>query len=465
MTNIFQQKQINRLSNWLKINTSYTSTSYLKNILITAVIVLLCIATVDAQQQIADIKTSKTVIDGFMDKRFGMFIHWGPVTLRGSEIGWSRANQVPKDEYDNLYKEFNPVLFNADTWVTAAKDAGMKYLTITAKHHDGFCLWPTAYSGYNIMNSPFKRDIVGELAKACKKQGIAFCIYFTVLDWHDANYPIHNIPGDTTIDASADMNKFVATMKNELKELITRYHPYMLWFDGNWEVPWTKAYGEEVYQYIKSIDPAVIINNRLGKGKHTELGSETVGDYATPEQFVGALNMKDPWESCITICNQWAWKPNDRMKTLKECIQTLVKTAAGNGNLLFNVGPMLDGRMEARQVERLKEMGTWLAKYGTSIYGTKGGPYIPNNLYATTRKENRIYLHVFERNANKLALPSLPNIKIKKAYFMNGNAVSFTQDNSSGIEINLPEVLPDAVSCVIVLELDKNTEQLPVVNN
>jgi alpha-L-fucosidase len=153
------------------------------------------------------------------------------------------------------------------------------------------------------------------------------------------------------------------------------------------------------------------------------------------------------------------------LKTLKECIQTLVKTAAGNGNLLFNVGPMMDGRMEARQVVRLKEIGNWLAKYGTSIYGTKGGPYIPNKLYATTRKGNRIYLHVFEKNNNKLALPSLPNIKVKKAYFMNGNTISFTQDNSSGIEINLPDLLPDAVSNVIVLELEKNAEELPIVNN
>ncbi|MEP7110396.1 MAG: alpha-L-fucosidase [Ferruginibacter sp.] len=207
----------------------------------------------------------------------------------------------------------------------------------------------------------------------------------------------------------------------------------------------------------------VVINNRLGKGDGAVISATTVGDYLTPEQMVGELNMKDPWESCITICKQWAWKPNDSMKTLKECIQTLVKTAAGNGNLLFNVGPMLDGRMEARQVERLKEMGKWLTKYGISIYGTKGGPFIPNNIYAATRKGNRIYLHIFERNANKLNLPALPGTKIKKAYFLKGNEVTFTQDTNSGIEINLQEKLPDGVSSVIVLELDRNAEQLPVV--
>ncbi|MNE63616.1 Alpha-L-fucosidase [compost metagenome] len=153
------------------------------------------------------------------------------------------------------------------------------------------------------------------------------------------------------------------------------------------------------------------------------------------------------------------------MKTLKECIQTLVKTAGGNGNLLFNVGPMMDGRIEARQIERLREMGAWLTKYGTTIYGTKGGPYKPNNMYATTRKGNLIYLHIFERNSDKLILPALMDAKIKKAYFFNGEVVSFAQNKDFGVLINLPKVLPDAVSSVIVLELDKNAEKLNIINN
>ena len=405
--------------------------------------------------------TSKKILDGFMDKRFGMFIHWGPVSLRGTEIGWSRGTQVPKEEYDNLYKEFNPVLFNADAWVKTAKDAGMKYLTITAKHHDGFCLWPSAYTAYDIMSTPYKKDVVGELAKACKKYDIKFCIYYTVLDWYAPNYPIQGSK-DTIGSPQADMGKFVAYMKNQLKELITNYHPYMLWFDGNWEKPWTKEYGEEVYQHIKSIDPAVIINNRLGKGKHTELDSETVGDYATPEQFIGALNMKDPWESCITICNQWAWKPNDKMKSKKECIQTLVQTAAGNGNLLFNVGPMMDGRIEARQVNRLKEMGEWLKLYGESVYNTKGGPYKPNKIFATTRKDNKIYFHVFNAENNQLSLPALPGVVISKAWFLKGQPVQFAQDEKN-IRITLPAKMTDEDCSVIVLELNKNAETIPVI--
>lgn len=390
-------------------------------------------------------RTPPSALADFMTQRFGMFIHWGPVTLRGTEIGWSRGNEVAQADYDSLYKEFDPVLFNADAWVAAARAAGMRYLTIVAKHHDGFCEWPTDYSAYNIMHTPFKRDVVGELATACRKQHILFCIYSTVLDWHDPDY-------------GPNMPRFVERMKGELKELITRYHPYMLWFDGYWEKPWTVAYGREIYAYIKSLDPDVIVNNRLGKNMDTLSGPDVVGDFLTPEQKIGRLNMREPWESCITIAQQWAWKPNDRVKTLKECIHTLVKTASGNGNLLLNVSPMPDGRMEAREVTRLREMGAWLQRYGASIYGTRGGPYVPNDVYATTRKGNRIYVHIMERRSDTLTLPALPGARVVKAYWMGGSAVGFTQD--AGYTFSLPPTLPDPNSAVLVLELDTNADNL-----
>lgn len=432
-------------------------------LLITCGIIASCISAQPQNLSSTDIKTSPKVMEDFMSKRFGMFIHWGPVTLRGTEIGWSRGHQVPVEEYDQLYKEFNPVLFDADQWVKAAKEAGMKYLTITSKHHDGFCLWPTQFSYYNISNTPFKRDIVGELSRACKKQGIAFCIYFSVLDWHDKNYPLHNL-GDSIPDPNADMNVFVQTMKNELTELITHYHPYMLWFDGNWENPWTKEYAKDIYALIKKLGPKLIVNNRLGKSHEKVMGNETVGDYATPEQVIGEINMKDPWESCITICNQWAWKPNDKMKTLKESIQTLALTSGGNGNLLYNVGPMPDGRMEKRQVVLLSKMGEWLQKNGVSVYGTKGGPYKPNKEYASTRKGNKIFIHVFKQNGKALKLPALPNTIISKVYFLNGSAVLISK-GKDGLILHLPVELPDENDTVIVFEIDKDSETLPLIEN
>ncbi|MDB5089499.1 MAG: hypothetical protein JWR09_3493, partial [Mucilaginibacter sp.] len=212
-------------------------------------------------------------------------------------------------------------------------------------------------------------------------------------------------------------------------------------------------------------DPNVIINNRLGgNNDHPKLTSEMIGDFATPEQRIGELNMKTPWETCMTICNQWAWKPNDTMKPLKQCIQTLVKTSGGNGNLLFNVGPMPDGRMEERQVKRLKEMGEWLKIYGESIYGTKGGPFKPNEVFAATRKGNKLYIHVFEKKSNALTLPAIANVKVKQAYLLKGDKIDYSQDVDGAITLQLPGQLPDSNDSVIVLELTTNTETIPVVS-
>lgn len=413
--------------------------------------------------------TSKAVMDKFMDLRFGMFIHWGPVTLRGTEIGWSRHLQVPAADYDTLYKHFNPVKFNADEWVKTASDAGMKYLVITAKHHDGFCLWPSAYTDYNIMATPFKKDVVGLLAKACKKYGIRFCIYYSVLDWHYPEYPIDN-PNDTTergIRKDAHIDKYVAYMKNQLKELVTKYDPMMLWFDGPWEKPWTADMALDMYKYLKTLKKDLIINNRLGKAFSGTGASGTatfLGDYDTPEQRIGDLDMNTPWETCMTICEQWAWKPNDKMKSLRTCIETLVKVAGGNGNLLFNVGPRPDGTIEPEQVTRLKEMGDWLKQYGAAVYNTHGGPYYPNATYAATRSGNKVYLHVFDATQGSVTLPAMPGVKIKKAYLLKGGAVKLTA-TADQFTIKLPAVLPDPNDTVVVLETDKPAMSVAPIKN
>lgn len=415
-----------------------------------------------AQQKATVVKTPTAVLQDFMDQRFGMFIHWGPVNLRGTEIGWSRGNSVDTADYDNLYKEFNPVLFNAEAWVLAAKNAGMKYLTITAKHHDGFCLWPSKLTDYDIMSSPYKKDILAELSKACAKYGIKFCVYFTILDWHDPLYPVSNIP-NAGLKSTGDMRKFVDKIKNQLTEIVKGYHPYMLWFDGNWESPWTLQMGQEIYAHLKQLDPNVIVNNRLGKGTHKLMNDQTVGDYATPEQYIGEINMKDPWESCITICRQWAWKPNDQMKTLKESLQTLAGTAGGNGNLLYNVGPMADGRMEARQVKMLAEMGKWLSQYGVSVYGTRGGPYPPSKDLVATRKGSKVYLHLLKTDAKTIALPNLPTKqRLSSVRYLNGPLLAFQQDEY-GINIPLTGKLPDMNDTVLVLDFVGDVTDVEIV--
>ncbi|RAJ77364.1 alpha-L-fucosidase [Chitinophaga dinghuensis] len=405
-------------------------------------------------------------LSAFMNDRFGLFIHWGPVTLRGTEIGWSRDKEVSKEEYDSLYKEFDPVLFQADAWVKTAKDAGMRYLTITARHHDGFCLWPSKYTDYNISHTPYKKDILKALQTACKKQGIKFCIYYSVLDWHHPDYPIHSAH-HAKLDPQADMQKYIAYMKNQLKELIDNYDPYMLWFDGQWESPWTDAMGKEIYAYVKRLKPGIITNNRLGKQfaamENKEINAaDMVGDYDTPERVVGRLNMTMPWESCFTLCQQWAWKANDQMQPLQKCLAILSKTAGGNGNLLLNIGPMPDGRIEARQVARLKEIGDWLKINGDAIYNTAGGPYEATNNYATTRKGKNIYLHILNTDTASYLLPALPGALVKSAHTITGQPVTVNTSNK-GLEVQLPESLRRQLQYVVVLELDKDAMTLPVV--
>ncbi|MBS1577274.1 MAG: alpha-L-fucosidase [Bacteroidetes bacterium] len=403
----------------------------------------------------------------FMDMRFGMFIHWGPVSLRGTEIGWSRTRQVPASDYDNLYKEFNPVLFSADDWVKTAKDAGMKYLVITARHHDGFCLWPTKYTTYNISNTPFKKDVVGALQKACKKYGIKFGIYYSDLDWWHKDYPMHS-PDSKIPDPKSNMNTYINYVKNQLKELIELYDPYLFWFDGQWEKPWTDSIGREVYNYVKALNPNLIVNNRLGKEMAGDINkkidpAKMIGDYDTPEQVVGRMNMTTPWESCFTICNQWAWKPNDKMKPLSECLRILSQTAGGNGNLLLNVGPMPDGRIEARQSARLKEVGDWLKTNGSAVYKTMGGPYPPNKSFSTTRKGNKIFVHIINTDTAAISLKNIPGVKIVKAYTMDGTPVKINT-SSTGFELQLPPALKDGIEYIIVLETNQNTEQLALIN-
>ncbi|MES2006430.1 MAG: alpha-L-fucosidase [Bacteroidota bacterium] len=397
-----------------------------------------------------------------MAKRFGMFIHWGPVSLRGTEIGWSRGNQVAVEDYDSLYKEFNPVLFNAKEWVKTAKDAGMKYIVITAKHHDGFCLWPSKYTDYSIAATPYKKDILAELSKACKEQGIGFGIYFTILDWHDALYPNSNIKGAPQ-KPTGDMKQFVEKMKKEIGELITSYHPFLLWFDGNWESPWTREMGEEIYAHIKKLDKTIVVNNRLGKGEHSKMSDTMVGDYLTPEQEVGKINLQYPWESCITIGKQWAWRPNDNMKSTQTSLQTLLSTAGGNGNLLYNVGPMADGRIEARQVKILAGIGNWLKQNGQAVYATNGGPYTPNTQYASTRKGKNIFIHLLKNDTVSITLPLLPGTRVIKAYVVNTKQQIGVKQDANGITLDLSGITKDKLIPVIALETDRETIEIPLV--
>jgi alpha-L-fucosidase len=386
------------------------------------------------------------------DARFGMFIHWGPVSLNGTEIGWSRGRDLPRAEYDRLYTRFNPTKFDADEWVAIAKAAGMKYIVLTCKHHDGFCLWDSAATNYDIMQTPYARDVVQALAEACARAGIRFCTYYSVCDWHNPDFLNTSPESPATYDpnnrfvrrATYNLDHYELYVRAQVRELITKYHSNLMWFDVPQDFG---ARGYELIDYCRSLNPNIIINNRAGGG--------APGDYDTPEQRVGTYQDDRPWETCMTICRQWAWKPNDTMKSLRECLRTLVLSAGGDGNLLLNVGPMPDGRIESRQVERLKEMGDWLAQYGDTIYGTRGGPWKPTRSVAATRKGDTAFIHILRQRAAVLRLPAIGAKLVSARLHADGTPVKFEQ-SAAEIVLWLPPADPALIDRVVALTFDRD---------
>jgi len=395
------------------------------------------------------------------EARFGMFIHWGPVSLTGQEISWSRANSntncpnngpTPVEVYDNLYKKFNPVDFNAAEWVSLAKTAGMKYMVLTAKHADGFLLWNSKVDGYNINATPFHRDICAELAKAARSQGMKLGWYFSPMDWRDPDC------------RSANNERFVLKMQSELRELLSNYGKIdVLWFDCDgrpaiWDPPTT-------YPLVRGLQPQMLINNRLEMSTHDQwvhqgqLGPNE--DYYTPEQRIGAYDDQTPWETCMTLGTQWSWKPDDKIKSVNEVINILAQCAGGDGNLLLDVGPMPDGRIEPRQVEVLKQVGSWLDKNGKSIYGTRGGPWKPTKSIASTRKGEVIYLHVLRWKGDVVELPDITR-KIKSASLLGGGKIGVEKKDGQ-VLITVPAALRDAMDTVVKLSLDGSAMDLPAL--
>ncbi|HNQ87510.1 MAG TPA: alpha-L-fucosidase [Verrucomicrobiota bacterium] len=388
------------------------------------------------------------------DARFGLFIHWGPVSLKGTEIGWSRGgdrrgygsrgSEVPADVYDNLFKQFNPTGFNAREWVALAQAAGMKYLVFTSRHHDGFSMFDTAVSDHKITNpsSPFRRDVVKELADACHEAGLRFGLYYSQPDWHH--------PDAFTPDRH---NRYLDYLRAQVRELCSNYGRLdIFWFDGLGKSA-ADYDGQGLVHIIRSLQPAILVNNRTGLPE----------DFDTPEQQVGKFQIDRPWESCITICHQWAWKPNDRLKSLEECLHTLVRCAGGDGNLLFNVGPMPDGRIEPRQVDRLREMGAWLARHGSSIYGTRGGPFKPGAWGASTRRGNTVFLHLFQPSDRPLDFPPLKH-RVKAATLLHHGTAVGVQQTPERLTLDLPPASWQTIDTVVTLDLDGPASELPPVS-
>ncbi|MCB9218164.1 MAG: alpha-L-fucosidase [Ignavibacteriales bacterium] len=439
-----------------------------------AFLLLLTLTSIDYAQwgggeKYPNLKPHEESLQKLKDMRFGIFMHWGPSAIRGTS-GWARGNhpydylpRIPIDEYDSLYLQFNPVLFDAKEWINMVKGSGAKYYVITTKHHDGFSIWDSKYSEYDIMSTPYPKDVLKQLSEECYKQGIYFGTYYSICDWSHPEYP-GRYGGDPRPVENSDMNKYVSFMKHQLDELIDEYKTNILWFDGYWEDPWTHERGMELYKYLRDKKFDLLINNRVDRMRADEEGKinpqKYAGDYMTPEQEVGEFEIDHLWESCITISDGWYYSPQGKLKSLKELIDLLVQTVGGGGNLLLNVGPMPDGRIEMFQKKRLLEMGNWLNNYGESIYGTNAGPFKPNDYSASTRKDNKIFIHVLDWLHDTLYVPLIEQ-EITKSYLLNGNDFNF-EKTGDAIKISIPIELRTKFNTVLILETDDEANKIEV---
>ena len=391
------------------------------------------------------------------DARYGMFIHWGLYAVpagsyNGKDIDWygewiMNSAKIPVAEYAKFAGQFNPVNFNADEWVNFAKEAGMKYMIITAKHHDGFCMYKTKVDDFNIVDAtPFKRDPVKELAAACAKQGIRFGVYYSqAQDWHHPGGGNWSKRWDKAQEGDYDAYLQKVSIP-QVRELLAEVNPAVLWFDTPIDMKPERT--QEFLDVLKA-HPALIYNNRLGNGVH--------GDTETPEQEIPANGFPGrDWETCMTMNDTWGYKTKDHnYKSTTTLLRNLIDIASKGGNYLLNVGPSPDGVIPEPQVQRLREVGAWLKVNGESIYGTSTGPFKKSPAWGrATSRPGKLYLHVFNWPENgKLVVPMSNKVKAASLLAKPGQSLETTV-TAEGVEIHLPAAAPDAIASVIALDIE-----------
>ncbi|MBP1840031.1 alpha-L-fucosidase [Formosa algae] len=359
--------------------------------------------------------------EDFQDMKFGMFIHWGVYSILADGEWVMLIKKINGDNYSRLADFFNPQEFNAEEWVKIAKDAGMKYITITSRHHDSFSMFDTDASDFNIVDAtPYGKDPLKELAAACKKEGIKLNFYYSLLDWKRDDYK-QGKKGDAEA-----WDKYVDFMKAQLTELLTNYGEIgCIWFDGHWDQKEANWQYDEIYSLIHKLSPSTLIANNhhiqpiAGDDIQTferDLPGENHGGYSD-----GVHVSQLPLESCATMAGKWGYSIYDKkFKTTKQLIHFLVKAAGKNGNLLLNVGPMPNGKIQPEFVDTLGEIGEWTSKYGESIYGTRGNVIKDQEWGTITKKDNTLYVHIINQpKESYLFIPEL-DAKIVSATSFDG---------------------------------------------
>ncbi|MFA6360134.1 MAG: alpha-L-fucosidase [Dysgonamonadaceae bacterium] len=432
----------------------------MRRLMILSLLVILISGNSSAQQKYVPAAENLRNRVEFQDMKFGVFIHWGIYSMMADGEWIMNNKNINWQEYAKLAGGFYPSKYDAVKWVADVKAAGAKYICITSRHHDGFSMFHTRQSPYNIVDgTPFKRDIIKELADECHKQGIKLHFYYSQLDWRRSDYfPIGRTGRGVGRTEQGNWNTYHRFMINQLTELLTNYGEIgAIWFDGQWDQPANFDWRlREVYDHIHSIQPGclVISNHHLapqegedGQTFEKDLpGHNTTGFSANAE--IGQL----PLETCETMNNSWGYNITDlKYKPEKELIHYLVKAAGNNANLLMNVGPRPDGTFPDIAVQHYKAMGDWLKIYGESIYGTRGGLVTPRDWGVTTQKGNTLYVHILNYKDNSLYLPTNGK-KVRSArVFVDKKPVKFTQD-ADGVLLKLDKV-PNELDYVVELEL------------
>lgn len=398
----------------------------------------------------------------FRDARFGIFLHWGLYAMLATGEWTMTNNNLNYKEYAKLAGGFYPSKFNAAEWVAAIKASGAKYICFTSRHHEGFSMFDTKYSDYNVVDAtPFKRDILKELADECHKQGIRLHLYYSHLDWYREDYPWGRTGrGTGRPDAKGNWLSYYQFMNNQLTELLTNYGPIgAIWFDGWWDQDQNSDFDWQLpgqYELIHKLQPACLVGNNHHQ---TPFEGEDIQIFERdlPGENKAGLSGQDisslPLETCETMNGMWGYKITDQnYKSTKTLIHYLVKAAGKDANLLMNIGPQPDGCLPQVAVERLKEMGEWMKTYGETIYGTRGGCVAPHPWGVTTQKGDRLFVHILDLQDKALFLP-LEGQKVKRAMdFASRQALKFKRVDG-GIVLQLDEV-PTEVDKVVELQLD-----------
>jgi alpha-L-fucosidase len=426
-----------------------------------AVAVALCSRALTSQTAYTPTAANLEARRWFQDARFGMFIHWGVYSVL-SDGEWVMNNRGIKiADYEKLAPQFNPTKFDPAEWVALAKAAGVRYITITSKHHDGFAMFDSKLTDWNIVDrTPYGRDVLKMLADECHRQGVKLFFYHSQLDWHHTDYFPRGFTGNTSGRPDAGTwDKYLDYMDGQLRELLTNYGEIGgIWFDGMWDKYAADWHLDRTYKLIHDLQPAALVgsnHHRLpNPGEDFQMfekdlpGQNTVG-FNTTE--VGRL----PLETCETMNGAWGFNVTDNnYKSTRDLIRYLVRAAGLNANFLLNVGPRPDGTIQPEFVSRLKEIGQWLATNGEAVYGTRGGPISPRPWGVTTQKQNRVYVHVLDWSDDLLAIPSLPKRVRSATRLRDGSAVTVSTEEQ-GLVMRLPHRDADNSDEIIVLELEQ----------